>query len=66
METTGIRISAEDQYYLPLRIGEEDPDLEVVSSDDFRLKQLGYKQELSRNLSCVFLIFFLLHRQLLL
>ena len=36
--------------YLPLR----NDDGIVNASDDSRLKQLGYKQELSRTLSCVY------------
>ncbi|EOY00028.1 Bidirectional amino acid transporter 1 [Theobroma cacao] len=44
---TGIRLSADSVPYLPLR--EHDADV----SDDARLKQLGYKQELSRSLSAI-------------
>ncbi|KAK6241907.1 Amino acid/polyamine transporter I - like 10 [Theobroma cacao] len=44
---TGIRLSADSVPYLPLR--EHDANV----SDDARLKQLGYKQELSRSLSAI-------------
>jgi len=42
MEATGIRIAEQGGPYHPL--GEGD----AIASDDVRLKQLGYKQELSR------------------
>jgi hypothetical protein len=47
METTGIRIAEQEGPYHPLRDGD------AIASDDVRLKQLGYKQELSRGLSYV-------------
>ncbi|OMO89390.1 hypothetical protein CCACVL1_07867 [Corchorus capsularis] len=40
---TGIRVSAGSLPYIPLP--------EYKDDDDGRLKQLGYKQELSRSLS---------------
>ena len=45
---TGIRVSANSVPYLPLLDHEE-----ANVSDDDRLKQLGYKKELSRSLSYV-------------
>ncbi|XP_062145326.1 amino-acid permease BAT1 homolog isoform X3 [Alnus glutinosa] len=47
MEATGIRIAEQGGPYHPL--GEGD----AIASDDVRLKQLGYKQELSRGLSAI-------------
>ncbi|KDP35015.1 hypothetical protein JCGZ_09303 [Jatropha curcas] len=47
---TGIRNSLEEapeSHYLSLRSGD------IVESDNDRLKQLGYKQELSRSLSAI-------------
>lgn len=60
METSGIRVlEAAAGVYLPLRNNGEDINAGAGSYDDARLNQLGYKQELSRSLSCVrFLDFF--------
>lgn len=51
---TGIRIAEQGGPYHPLGDGD------AIASDDVRLKQLGYKQELSRRLSYeyAFLILF--------
>ncbi|XVF44230.1 hypothetical protein PTKIN_Ptkin02bG0103800 [Pterospermum kingtungense] len=46
---TGIQVSADSELYLPLLDHEHEPNV----SDDARLKQLGYKQELSRSLSAI-------------
>ncbi|TXG57302.1 hypothetical protein EZV62_018615 [Acer yangbiense] len=41
--------------YFPLRnVDEHEHENDIGSGDDARLKQLGYKRELSRSLSCVF------------
>ncbi|GLT91878.1 hypothetical protein SLE2022_097400 [Rubroshorea leprosula] len=45
---SGIRVSEDAGPYLPLR-----QDTAAADSDDVRLKQLGYKQELRRSLSAV-------------
>ncbi|GKV47309.1 hypothetical protein SLEP1_g54221 [Rubroshorea leprosula] len=45
---SGIRVSEDAGPYLPLR-----QDAAALDSDDVRLKQLGYKQELRRSLSAV-------------
>ncbi|KAF8399065.1 hypothetical protein HHK36_014931 [Tetracentron sinense] len=44
---TGIRVSEDEAPYLPLR------DKDAISSDNSRLNQLGYKQELSRSLTAI-------------
>ncbi|XP_021299405.1 amino-acid permease BAT1 isoform X1 [Herrania umbratica] len=44
---TGLRVSADSVPYLPLR------EHEANASDDARLKELGYKQELSRSLTAI-------------
>ncbi|XP_054825052.1 amino-acid permease BAT1 homolog isoform X1 [Prosopis cineraria] len=51
---TEIPISEDDgASYFPLAAACGDAEVEVNNPDDLRLKQLGYKQELSRSLSAV-------------